>query len=141
MFRDIDPFWGSSRAVRGLYRKLAVAVRRIGPFDVKPTKTSMNLVRGAVFLAVEPQLKGLRLTVKSEKPIDSPRILSAGHMTRTRWHNDLKLMVGQDVDSELFGWIEGSYDLCELPAQPQHKLRPRAQPPVARRPVNRKRTK
>src|SRR6185437_10875595 len=121
MLRDHDPFSDSSPAVRALYRKLAVAVRRIGPFEETRTKIGINFVRGAVFLTAEPQIKVLRLTVKSEAPITSPRILRSDHMTRTRWHNDLKIGVEQEIDRELMGWIKVSYELCELPSQPAVK--------------------
>jgi hypothetical protein len=118
LFRDYDPFFDASPAVRALYGKLAAAVRRIGPFEETRTKISINLVRGAVFLTAEPQIKAIRLTVKSEAPIDSPRILRSDHMTRTRWHNDLKLGVDQEIDPELIDWIKTSYELCELASQP-----------------------
>ena len=79
----------------------------------------MNLVRGAVFLLyVQPQLRGLRLTVKSASPIRDPRILITSHMTRTRWQNDFKLNLGEPVDSDFLQWIRHSYELCEAPSQP-----------------------
>lgn len=124
--REHDPFRDSSAQIRALYRRLAVAVRRLGPFEERPTKVSMSLVRGAVFLAIEPQLKCLRLTVKSEGPLVDPRILRASHITRTRWHNDFKIGPYEEIDRDMMAWIQTSYELCELPSQPSHQVRPRA---------------
>ena len=118
MLWERDPFFDASPKIRALYRKLAVAVRAIGPFDERPTKHAMNLVRGAVFLSVEPQAKGLRLTVKSASPLRDPRILITSHMTRTRWHNGFKLNLGEQIDGGMMEWIRQSYELCEAPSQP-----------------------
>lgn len=128
MLFEPDPFFDTSAKVRALYRRLAVAVRTIGPFDEKPTKATMNLQRGAVFLLVQPQLKGLRVTVKSEAPIRHPRILRTSHMTRTRWHNDFKLALDDEIDSDVIAWIRQSYELSELGSQPMKARRKPAQP-------------
>lgn len=130
MRSEHDPFWDTSSKIRALYRRLAVAVRRIGPFEEKPTKVSMNLVRAAVFVEIEPQLKCLRLTVKSESPLKDPRILRTSHATRTRWENDFKIGLHEEIDPEVMEWIRASYELCELPSQPAHRVRPRAKKPM-----------
>ena len=126
MLRDLDPFFDSDPKVITLYRELLLQVRKIGPFQEKPTKLCMNLVRRAIFLSAEPQRKALRLTVKSKGPIRDERILRTSHMTAARWHNDFKIHIGEEIDPQLVEWIRASYGLCDKPSQPAVSRKPRS---------------
>ncbi len=95
-----------------LYAELSAALHGIGPFRTEVEKASLQLVRASTFLSVHPRKAHLLLTITSESAIDSPRVLKVEQVAPNRWHVDVKITVGGDIDDELIGWLRNAYELC-----------------------------
>ena len=99
-------------AVQQLYRSLVAALRPIGPFQAEIKKTSVHLVRRSAFAGVQFRREYLILTIKSDKPIESRRVIRSEQVSRNRWHGEVKIASEADLDRELLAWIKTAYDLC-----------------------------
>jgi hypothetical protein len=97
---------------RAIYNHLLAAIEPIGPFREEIKKTSIHLVRRSAFAGVHPRSQHLRLTIKAENPIRSPRIIMAEQVSKNRWHLDLKLSNLEEIDGELLSWLRQAYDVC-----------------------------
>jgi len=95
-----------------LYKKLLDAMKPIGVFREEMKKTSVHLVRGSAFAGVHPRKQYLLLTIKAKKPIRSARVLKTEQVSKNRWHLEVKLATGKDIDGELLRWLREAYDLC-----------------------------
>ena len=102
----------ASAETRRLYDHLRVELRRLGPFEEEVKKTSIHLTRRSAFVGVHPRKSGLLITIKSEQPIRSPRIIKTEQVSKSRWHCELKLTSTDEVDPEFIGWAKAAYDLC-----------------------------
>ena len=97
---------------RELYGDLLKAIAPFGPFTEEIKKTCTHLVRATAFAGAHPRKHGLLLTIKSEQPIDSPRVRKAERFSSNRWHCDVKLTISGDIDEELVRWMHAAYRLC-----------------------------
>ena len=104
-------FAGKDATVLATYRRILDAVRPLGPFREEPKKTSIHLARTSGFAGVHPKKSALTLTIRTERPIASPRVAKAEQVSKNRYHNDLKLTAPHEVDAELIGWLEEAYAL------------------------------
>ena len=50
---------------------------------------------------------------KSDRPIDSPRIVKSEQTSARRFHHEVKLAQARDLDAELRGWLKAAYELSE----------------------------
>lgn len=98
-------------ASRQLYRELLAALRPLGSFREEVKKTSIHLVRESAFAGVHPRKQHLLLTIKAAKPLRSARISKTEQVSKNRWHLELKLTAAQEIDAELWGWLQEAYDL------------------------------
>src|SRR5207302_1914247 len=101
----------ASPETRRLYDDLRVALRRLGPFEEEVKKTCIHLARRSAFVGVHPRKSSLLITIKSELPIRSPRIVKTEQVSKSRWHCELKLTSPAEIDAELLGWAKAAYDL------------------------------
>ena len=97
---------------RQLYQDLLTAIAPIGPFTEEEKKTCIHLVRGSAFAGVHPRKSHIVLTLKADRPIESPRIAKAEQTSKNRWHVDVKVAAPHDLDAELLAWLKQAYDLC-----------------------------
>jgi hypothetical protein len=104
-FENRDP------KVREIYRRLLAEARKLGPVIEDPKKTSIHLVRASAFAGVATRRDAVILTLKSSADIASPRIVKREQVSRSRWHIEVRLESGKDVDRELIGWMRDSYGL------------------------------
>ena len=51
------------------------------------------------------------LNLRTEHPIDSPRVVKREQVSKNRWHNEVKLASADEVDAELTGWLRAAYAL------------------------------
>ena len=110
-YQVADHFAGKSTAVRQLYDRLLVSLRRIGKVKEDPKKTSIHLVRKSALAGVEVRKNYMLLTIKSDRRYDSPRIQKVEHNSANRFHQKLKLSNPSDIDRELLGWLKMAYEL------------------------------
>jgi len=51
------------------------------------------------------------LNLRTDYPIDSPRITKTEQVSKNRFHNELKLSSPDEIDEELLGWLKDAYAL------------------------------
>ena len=106
-FRNRDP------AVRALYNELLSVLRRFGPIEEDPKKTSIHINRKSALAGVETRKDGLLLNIKSDHPIKSPRIERAEQISSKRFHHKVRIASPSDFDEELKTWLQEAYLLSE----------------------------
>lgn len=104
-------FTKSADNVKQTYETLLVAAHKLGPVREEAKKTSIHLMRESAFAGVATRRDTLLLTLKSDHPIESPRIRRAEQTSANRWHLELRLAAPKDVDAELRRWLERAYAL------------------------------
>ena len=95
-----------------LCAKLLTPVSAIGPFQEEVKKTSIHLVRDSAFLGVHPRKHHLLITVKSDRAVESSRIVKAEQISKNRWHLDLKIAHASEIDEEFMRRVRAAYALC-----------------------------
>jgi len=112
MAQTVNALSAASPAAQNLYGSLLAALRRLGPFQEEPKKTSVHLVRKSAFAGVQLRRDCLILTIKSDKRIRSSRIKKGEQVSKNRWHSEVKIEGESDLDGELMGWLRAAYELC-----------------------------
>jgi hypothetical protein len=106
-----EHFAGKADALRDLYDRLVALTEKFGPVEQDPKKTSIHLNRKTAFAGVAVRKEHIVLTIKSERPIKSPRIFKSEQTSASRYHHEVKLASAKDLDAELRGWLKAAYDL------------------------------
>lgn len=104
-------FAGKDEVVQVIYTRLLEVLSRLGPFQEEPKKTSIHLVRNTGFAGVHPCKSYLYLNLRTDYPIDNPRIAKTEQVSKNRFHNELKLNSPDEIDEELLGWLKDAYML------------------------------
>ena len=102
-------FRGKDAVARSIYDRLLEALRTVGPFQEEPKKTSLHLVHTVGCAGVHPRKSYLLLNVRTDHPIESPGINKAEQVSKSRFHNEVKLVSQKDVDEELLGRLKDAY--------------------------------
>jgi hypothetical protein len=106
-----DPLSGRPESQR-LYAALVERMQGLGPYQEEPKKGSIHVVVGkGAFLGVHPRAAGLLLNIVLDRALESPRVAKAEQVSRTRFHNELKVTELAEIDAELLGWIREAYAL------------------------------
>ena len=105
-------FEKSSAPVASTYEALLKASRKLGPVREDPKKTSIHLVRKTAFAGVATRKDSLILTLKSDRKIDSPRIIRAEQTSANRWHLEVRLTSPAEVDAQVRTWLANAYNLA-----------------------------
>lgn len=106
-----EHFVGKPRDVRAIYDRLVAMAEAFGPVDQEPKKTSIHLNRETAFAGVAVRKAHIVLTIKSDRPIKSPRVFKSEQTSAKRFHHQIKLSAIEDLDAELEGWLKAAYDL------------------------------
>jgi hypothetical protein len=104
-------FAGKEPMVRSIYDRLLTQLRAFGPVREEPKKTSIHLANGSGFAGVHTRRAYLLLNIRTEKPIESKRIVKSEQVSKSRYHQEIRLDSAEQVDSELLGWLRSAYDL------------------------------
>ena len=94
-----------------LYAKLLSAIAPIGGFHEEFKKTCIHVVRSSAFLGVHLRKEHLLVTIKSEKPVRSRRVVKAEKASAKRWYLDVRIAAPSEIDKEFLGWVRHSYEL------------------------------
>ncbi len=97
--------------VRELYDRLVALAETFGPVEQDPKKTSIHLNRKTAFAGVAVRRGHLVLTIKSDRPFESPRVVKSEQTSARRFHHEVKLATPRDLDAELTGWLKEAYEL------------------------------
>src|SRR5437763_16330691 len=104
-------FSGKDPAVRGIYERVLEALRSLGPFTAEAKKTSIHLVRTSAFAGVHPRKSYLYLNLRTDYPIEDPRITKTEQVSKSRFHNEIKLSSPDELDKKLLSWLKDAYAL------------------------------
>jgi hypothetical protein len=107
----VGAFDKSDPAVRAIYERLLVQVRRIGPVVAEEKKSSIHLKSRAAFVGVHPLKSRLDLNIVSAEPIAHPRVTQRDQVSESRYHNVVSLSTPRDVDAQLLAWLKSAYEL------------------------------
>jgi hypothetical protein len=107
----VDEHFTGKDELRTLYDRLVALTEKFGSVEQDPKKTSIHLNRRTAFAGVAVRKEHLVLTIKSDRPIDSPRIARSDQTSAKRFHHEIKLAKVKDLDTELRGWLKAAYDL------------------------------
>ena len=104
-------FAGKDATVRAIYDRLLEALQVVGPFREEPKKTSVHLVNTSGFAGVHPRKSFLYLNVRMARPLQGERIARSEQVSKSRYHNEVKITSPDEVDAELMGWLREAYTL------------------------------
>ena len=104
-------FEGKTPNVRQIYDRLLRSLKKIGPIREDPKKTSIHLVNATALAGVATRKDSIVLTIKSDRPLASPRIHKSEQVSARRFHHEVKLIKPADVDEELVRWLKEAYAL------------------------------
>jgi hypothetical protein len=104
-------FMGKDESVQSTYCHLLEVLHALGPFQEEPKKTSIHLVRTVGFAGVHPRKSYLILNLRTDYPLDNPRITKSEQVSKNRFHNEVKLASPSEIDEELLGWLKDAYAL------------------------------
>jgi len=89
-----------------LYRLLLDRVMSFGPITEEQKRTSVHIVAGkGAFLGVHPRSDSLLLNIVLHHALASDRLSKVEQVSKSRYHNELKVRNENEIDSELLGWI------------------------------------
>jgi hypothetical protein len=106
-----NPFAGRPDAQR-LYTALLEHLAGVGEYTPEVKKTSVHLVAGkGAFLGLHPRTAGLLVNIVLGHRLESPRVVKAEQVSKSRYHNEVKVGSEAELDEELLGWIREAYAL------------------------------
>ena len=104
-FDDKEP------VVKSIYDRILKESRKFGKVIEEPKKTSIHLVNKSAFAGVATRKNALILNIKSAAPIKDARIKKSEQVSASRFHQEVKLLSPQEVDSTLIAWLKDAYTL------------------------------
>ena len=107
LFQNADP------SVKKLYDKLMNLVRKLGPVTESPKKTCIHLDNNSGFAGVFVRKNYINLNLRTDYEIDSPRIAKTEQVSKSRFHNLIKLESEADLDKEFQKWLCDAYALSK----------------------------
>ena len=108
-----DHFVNKDPSVRTLCDQLLSMLQALDPVTEDPKQTSIHLNRKSALAGVETCKDGLLLNIKSDHPIQSPRIEKAEQISAKRFHHKVRISSPGDLDEELNSWLKEAYLLSE----------------------------
>ena len=102
-----------SAEVEILYQKLISELNKLGGFKIEEKKTSIHIANRAAFAGIHPRKNFFILNIVSSTPINSPRVVKQEQVSKSRFHNELKIEKVEDIDNELIQWLQKAFDLMQ----------------------------
>lgn len=99
--------------MNALYPKLLSEVEKFGTVTVEEKKSSIHWKNRAAFAGVHPRKEYFILNIVSAAAIDSPRVVKQEQVSKSRYHNEVRIEKEGDIDSELMGWLKKAYELMK----------------------------
>lgn len=104
-----DLFQGKSQAVRDLYGMLLGELNQIGPFRKTSKEISISFENRKVFASAIIRNRSIKLILRANHRIASPRILSVEHVFEKNYDHTILLESRADIDEELMKWLQEAY--------------------------------
>ena len=97
--------------VKDLYQNLLKELERFGGIVVEEKKTSIHLKNRAAFAGVHPRKNYFILNIVSSSPIQSSKIIKQEQVSKSRFHNEVKIETASDINKNLLTWLKEAYTL------------------------------
>ena len=97
--------------VKLLYTTLLNKLYEFGKVISEEKKTSIHLKNRAAFAGVLPRKDCFFLNIVSSAPIKGPRIIKQEQVSKSRFHNEVRVEKLEDINRELLVWIKEAYIL------------------------------
>ncbi len=94
-----------------LYKELISQLENFGKVIQEPKKDSIHLVNSKGFAGIHPRSNYFILNIVSASPIKSARIVKQDQVSKSRFHNEIRIEGKEDIDSELLDWLKEAYQL------------------------------
>jgi hypothetical protein len=108
-FSTPDQFQGKSQAVYDLYSYLLGTLNKIGPVRETKKGISISLENRKAFASAIIRNRSIKLVVRTNHRIASPRIHSIEHVAEKSYDHTVLLESKSDIDNELLKWLEDAY--------------------------------
>jgi hypothetical protein len=105
-----EHFRGRDPELRGVFDELVRRLRRLGPVEVDPVKTSINLSARHHFGAVTVRGNFLRLGFLSDHRIEDRRIVHVERLGPAKFGHSVVLESVGDLDRVVMDWLAEAYD-------------------------------
>ncbi len=93
------------------YDSLLKEMKKLNGISVEEKEAYIHVRSKGVFLGIHPRKDYLILQIVSAAPIKSARVVKTDQVSKTRFHNHVRLSDPKQVDSELLGWLKESHKL------------------------------
>ena len=100
-----------SSEVRNLFKVLKTEFNKFGKFDIEEKNTSFHITHKGAFAGIHPRKSYLILNIVSSSPIKSNRVAHLEQVSKSRFHNEVKIEKKSDIDDELVCWLKQAYEL------------------------------
>jgi len=97
--------------VKSIYDRILKESLKFGKVIEEPKKTSIHLVSKSAFAGVVTRKNALILNIKSAAPIKHARIKRSEQVSAGRFHQEVKIVSPEEVDSTLIHWLKEAYAL------------------------------
>jgi len=105
-----EHFRGRDPELRGIFDELVRRLRKLGPVEVDPVKTSINLTARHHFGAVTVRGNYLRVGFLSDHRIEDHRIVHVERLGPAKFGHSVVLESVGDLDRVVMGWLAAAYD-------------------------------
>jgi uncharacterized protein DUF5655 len=106
-----DHFKKADPSVRELYDRLLTGFRQFGPVTESPKKTCIHLDTKSSFAGVYVRKDYINLVLRTDYPIDSPRVAKSEQISKNRYHHTIKLEPADAFDKQFVKWLKDAYQL------------------------------
>lgn len=97
------------KTVSELLETILSILEQFGPYQIEAKKTSLHLVKEKAFLGIHPKKKWLDINIVSNQAIDHSLITKNEHISKNRWHNNLRLSSVEEVDDTVKKLLHATY--------------------------------
>ena len=94
-----------------IYTRLIADLQKLGPIIIEPKKTSIHIKAKSAFVGIHPRKNHFIINIVATQPIQSKRVLEHEQVSKSRFHNHVKIGSASEIDDELNSWLKQAYEL------------------------------
>jgi len=93
------------------YGYLVTEMKRFGAVELEAKKTSIHIKSKKTFAGIHARKDHLVLQIVTAEPIRDSRVFKVEQVSKSRFHNHVKIASRSEVDAKLMGWLMIAYKL------------------------------
>ena len=106
-----DHFRSRPEYLRQIFDYLLSKLKLLGPVRTDAVKSAINITGHYHFIMLYVLKDALNIEFALDRKIDSERIFRTEKLSKTRYTYYVKVSEKADIDDQLLGWLEESYNL------------------------------